>query len=424
MDKNTQELLNAGSDILKSVTKAIDTNDYSKLASEISETVKSVSIEKKTTYASGIGKNNHINVVRTSAPKYSTYPFLAKRVGKYNGIVEATLGCSFGAIWFLVFIGSLTAGSLPVMITMAAITAICGLFAIKGFRKLKFAKALYKYGSILKNAEYFKVSDLARAALETDEEVTKNLKGMLQEGYLPRGKFDSTETTFMITDAAYQMYLGAEQDRIAREAREAQEQAVLNQPVRANQTGDKVQNLLNEGKEYITFVRQINDIIPDTEEMSNKLYRLESIMNRIFEQVKKDPDTADDLHKLMNYYLPTTRKLLTAYVELDKQAIPGENIQQTKNEIDAVMDTINEAFEKLLDSLFQDMAWDISSDISVMKTMMAQDGLTSDGLAAAASSGASQVATASAGMAQAASAVASAGAAQAQEGIVLEFDRK
>ena len=80
----------------------------------------------------------------------------------------------------------------------------------------------------------------------------------------------------------------------------------------------------------------------------------------------------------MNYYLPTTKKLLEAYVELDRQTVQGENVQQTKNEIDSAMDTINEAFEKLLDSMFQDMAWDISSDISVMKTMMAQDGLTGD----------------------------------------------
>jgi hypothetical protein len=34
------------------------------------------------------------------------------------------------------------------------------------------------------------------------------------------------------------------------------------------------------------------------------------------------------------------------------------------------------AFEKLLDSMFEDTAWDISSDISVMKTMMQQEGLT------------------------------------------------
>ena len=118
--------------------------------------------------------------------------------------------------------------------------------------------------------------------------------------------------------------------------------------------------------------------------MSNKLYRLENIMNRIFAQVEKDPDSAEELHKLMNYYLPTTKKLLMAYVELDKQPDVGENITKTKKEIDAAMDTINEAFENLLDSLFQDMAWDISSDISVMKSMMAQDGLTTEGQGVAA----------------------------------------
>ncbi len=406
MDKNTQDFLNAGSDILKSVTKAIDTNDYSKLADEITSTVKAMSFERKTTYASSVGRQQSAYMPNVNRRFKKIYPFLAKGVGKYDGVVSATLGTTFGSFMAIGLLGALASGVAPAIITMLALTGICGFFAVSGFRKLKLSKALHKYGNILKDAEYFTVSDLAQAALETDENVRKNLKGMQKIGYLPRGRFDSTETTFMITDAAYNMYLGAVQDRLAREQRQAQEQAVMNQTAKSAPT-DKVQSILDEGRDYIVFVRQINDVIPDTEEMSNKLYRLESIMNKIFEQVKKDPSTADDLHKLMNYYLPTTRKLLTAYVELDKQAGNGENVQQTKMEIDAVMDTINEAFEKLLDSLFQDMAWDISSDISVMKTMMAQDGLTDDGLAAA-------------------GAVASGGAAmaQAQQGVVLEFGKK
>ncbi len=112
------------------------------------------------------------------------------------------------------------------------------------------------------------------------------------------------------------------------------------------------------------------------EEMSYKLSRLESIMRRIFEQVEKVPESADDLHKFMDYYLPTTTKLLNAYIDLDRQEIAGENISATKREIEETLDTINGAFEKLLDGLFEDTAWDISSDISVMKTMMAQEGLT------------------------------------------------
>jgi hypothetical protein len=266
------------------------------------------------------------------------------------------------------------------LVTGIASMGACLLWLFSGIKRLKLAKLFHKFGNIIKDKEYFKVSELAQQVVKTDKEVTKDLKEMVKAGYLPRAKFDSTETTFMITDAAYQMYLGAEKDRLAREKKELDQQKAslgVNATTRANLTG--VEGLIAEGEDYIRFVRATNDIIPDTEQMSDKLYRLENIMNRIFDKVKKNPGSADDLHKLMNYYLPTTKKLLDAYVELDKQAGVGENVQQTKAEISTAMDTINEAFEKLLDSMFQDMAWDISSDISVMKTMMAQDGLTTEG---------------------------------------------
>ena len=85
-----------------------------------------------------------------------------------------------------------------------------------------------------------------------------------------------------------------------------------------------------------------------------------------------------DLKKLMDYYLPMTVKLLDAYEEMDRQAVQGENIKASKKEIEDTIDTLNIAFEKLLDSVFRDAAWDVSSDISVLHTMLAQEGLTED----------------------------------------------
>ena len=78
----------------------------------------------------------------------------------------------------------------------------------------------------------------------------------------------------------------------------------------------------------------------------------------------------------MEYYLPTTVKLLDAYQQLESQPIQGENIRNSRKEIEQTLDTLNVAFEKLLDSLFEDVAWDVSSDISVLHTMLAQEGLT------------------------------------------------
>ena len=80
----------------------------------------------------------------------------------------------------------------------------------------------------------------------------------------------------------------------------------------------------------------------------------------------------------MGYYLPTTRKLLDTYRELDRQPVAGENISSTKREIESTIDTLNVAFEKFLDGLYEDKAWDISSDISVLNTVLAQDGLKED----------------------------------------------
>ena len=78
----------------------------------------------------------------------------------------------------------------------------------------------------------------------------------------------------------------------------------------------------------------------------------------------------------MNYYLPTTVKLVTSYREFESQPVQGENILTAKKEILDILDTVNSAFASLLDSLFQNDAIDISADISVLKTMLAQEGLT------------------------------------------------
>lgn len=82
----------------------------------------------------------------------------------------------------------------------------------------------------------------------------------------------------------------------------------------------------------------------------------------------------------MDYYLPMTVKLLNAYEDMDSQPIQGENIASSKKEIEDTIDTLNVAFEKLLDSVFEDTAIDVSSDISVLNTVLAQEGLTEDEL--------------------------------------------
>ena len=158
-----------------------------------------------------------------------------------------------------------------------------------------------------------------------------------------------------------------------------QEAAAQKRQQEYSRLSPEVQKVIEAGDEYVKKIREANDAIPG-EEISAKIYRMETLVDRIFDRVEQKPDTVGDIRKLMEYYLPTTIKLLEAYEELDAQPVQGENIISSKQEIEKTLDTLNAAFEKLLDDLFQDTAWDLSSDISVLNTMLAQEGLTEDGL--------------------------------------------
>ncbi len=127
--------------------------------------------------------------------------------------------------------------------------------------------------------------------------------------------------------------------------------------------------------------RMMDYYLPTTEEIddaviSEKLDCIEHVVGSILERVAENPETAPQLDRMMDYYLPTTVKLLEAYRTLDEAAVETTSVANSKREIASTLDMLHEAFEKLLDTLFRDVAWDVSTDISVLRTMLAQDGLT------------------------------------------------
>lgn len=265
-------------------------------------------------------------------------------------------------------------GGLSAIITAAVFGAgagVSGYFTSKGSKQRKLSKIFDKYSKIVGSAEYMTIEDLAEKSGETPEMVAKNLDEMIAIGMLPQLKFDKKKTTMMLTKNAYDQYLLAESSRKEREAQEAE--------LDEKAGSAEARKVITEGENFVAKIKAANDKIPG-QEMSDKLDQMERIVSKIFAQVRKEPSSAGDLRKFMNYYLPTTEKLLNAYIDLDKQPEVGENITKTKKEIEETVDTINNAFENLLDSLFQEVAWDISSDISVMKTMMEQDGLMKKGM--------------------------------------------
>jgi len=140
---------------------------------------------------------------------------------------------------------------------------------------------------------------------------------------------------------------------------------------------EELDKMLNDGRAAIAELRRLDDNIAD-EKISADIVRLESVSERIFEKIKEEPKKLPQIRKFMNYYLPTTLKLLNAYDRMDAQGVEGANISSTKKGVEGIMDSIVTAFDKQLDSLFGDQALDISTDITVLENMMAREGLTED----------------------------------------------
>ena len=180
----------------------------------------------------------------------------------------------------------------------------------------------------------------------------------------------------MVTDKIYEQYLIAQQSMKERAAMKNTEEAKEDDGLNASQSAD-FNKIIADGEVYMRHIREANDAIPDTE-ISNKLYRMELIIGKIFGYVRSHPEQIAQLRRFIDYYMPTTDKLVNAYKEFDTQPIQGENIKTAKLEIAKALDTINDAYEKLYDSMYAEAAMDVASDISVLQTLLAQEGLTKD----------------------------------------------
>ena len=135
-----------------------------------------------------------------------------------------------------------------------------------------------------------------------------------------------------------------------------------------------VDQLIQHGMEMIRQIREENAQIPD-QALSGKIDQLEETARRIFATVADKPEKAPQIRRFMDYYLPTVLKMLTNYRKVGERGVTGENADKMKTTVENAMDVVLDAFEKQHDQLYQRDMLDVTTDISVLETLMKQDGL-------------------------------------------------
>lgn len=311
--------------------------------------------------------------------------YIAKKpAGRVLGIVLNVIG-TIGSIGFaipLVICSIIKISSEYASIGMNIAIWILAFFFIlsiclsyKGASLRNRVKRFRKYVRCLSGRNYCRIDELASSVAKSNKYVIKDLREMTRLDMFREGHMDDDKTYFMLSNEVYEEYLKSKEAYNMRKAEEKKKDKNDNDIKDGNKS--EIELIREMREKYISEIRDANDVIEE-KEISMKLDRLEKIVDEIFKQVEKNPEKLSEVRKFTNHYLPMTLKLVNSYKDLNNQAIEGDNIKKAKVEIEKSIDLINGAFANLLDDLFEDVVLDISSDISVLKTLFTQEGLTDD----------------------------------------------
>ena len=392
MAQNNQEWDELGRNIQDIIDRAVKNKDFQKLNQTISQTLEqavskgSDALRKTLGNLSGQGTGKKPQSSgKPPVVQQKNLPVLYGKTGGKTavGILKIVGGgltvTGTGAAVIATFVTQLLLGGFgavtaPGWFPLTALAVGIG-FIVNGISNLNWLSRFKTYRKILGQKTYCSLEKLARGVRKSVRQVKRELRGMIKAGLFLEGHLDNEETMLITSDETYRYY---EHSRLQLEERKKLEQAEKDRRDQAGQD-PRVREVLDRGDEFLRQIRQCNDRIPGLE-ISEKISRMEEIVQRIFRRAQECPQVVPDLKKLMEYYLPMTVKLLRAYADMDEQSVQGQNIESAKAEIEKTLDTLNLAFEKLLDDLFEDIALDVSSDISVLNTLLAQEGLTDDDL--------------------------------------------
>lgn len=278
-------------------------------------------------------------------------------------------------IYFL-FIGSVTAFSsadykllgILTMLISAAIIAVNVVLLTLFVRNIKCRTRYDIYSELLgfKSMEF--VEDLAVCSKQNILTVIKDLKWAVKGKLIPQGHFTTDNLVFIVSDNVYDKY----SEKPAVYDRYFQQQLENRHRVKARTK--RISKIMEFGEQYLKKLNGFKVLIKD-KNVSHKIDRLIAVVSMIFHEIDVNPNAVNSLGVFLNYYLPTTEKLLDAYTSIAEKKVQVSNLSEAQKEISDSLITIIHSYEGILEKLYKEQEFDISSSISSMELMMKKEGL-------------------------------------------------
>lgn len=220
----------------------------------------------------------------------------------------------------------------------------------------RYIRALKYYNIYMSGSET--LQDFSDILMDSKRNIRKDIAKMAQLGIMPNAHFNSDDVLVFTADNLGKNVIDVEVEESRNESNIVKQQENLS---------------INQWKSYIKTIKEAENEFK-SQDISFSLYRLSKVVEKVIDYLEKHPEKEKDVKKLMEFHLPSTVKLILSYRELDKSGINTFNIEKTKEEIVSACDKIHEAFNGVLEDLYNDKAIDVSTDIQVLKMMLSREG--------------------------------------------------
>lgn len=343
-------------EFINEINKKIDNGDYSDISTLVQKSVDSA-IE---------GVRNSISYILNSYKnKKDLPPARREKYAVQNPAINTAAGFAKWTGYAFMFTGvTLMFGFFEEpSLAIGAISSFAAGFVLERWGKLVKNRALRykKYIREFGNNTVVTIDDLCSCAAVEPETVIKDLTYFIKKDYFKEARIVENNSIFILDKKTYEVYKNNYKD------------VYLGNKKEENLEEGKVDSTLEIGKSYITEIAAYLSKLPES--LQSDVAKLLSIVREIFKQIKKDPSRIEELSKFMDYYLPTTVSLLKRYNEFNESEVVTESQKNSMVEIEKTISTIDEAFLKLLNEIYGNVAMDINSDITVLTTMLKQEGL-------------------------------------------------
>ena len=266
------------------------------------------------------------------------------------------------------------------LFVLAIILCVYGYYVYKQGKNTDIIlNRFFQYLRVLKRKNPARISELALEANVGTDYVMSDLQQMIEKGMFIQGHIDRANGLMYVTDEAFDIGVDIEQFSEVEPEEITVKKEAVEDIFDEDAAPESVRNSVIKAEKHIQKMQRRKKQIQSSF-VQEQLTEMETTLRQIIEYVIAHPATANDIDKLMKYYLPTSIKLLDTYRDLETQTVQGGNIAKSKKDIEEVLVTLNQGYKILLDDMFKDTSMDVSSDISVLESLLAQEGLTGQGI--------------------------------------------